>query len=104
MTINFASKFSLSSHPNTNTIALIPFLAIMFLVLSQVLSMVSVIKISYAEEHYYDSHINHSNFNVIYDNRSQIFGKLIQRLDSETVEVIIGFSETIGNYAIHHYL
>lgn len=75
MTINFVSEFSSNSHPSKKRIALIPLLATIFLVLSHFLPMVSVMKISYAEEHYFNSQIDHSNFNVMYDNKSLIFEK-----------------------------
>lgn len=75
MTINFTSGFNSNGHLIETTVTLIPSLVTIFLILNQLLPLNSIMAVSYAEEHYFDSKINRSNFDGMYDNKSQIFGK-----------------------------
>ena len=75
MIINFNFGSSSYGHFSATTIILLPFLATIFLILNQLFPLVSVIESSYGKEHNYDSHNNLSTFDVMYDNKSQIFGK-----------------------------
>ena len=83
MTINFASEFNSNGHFSATTMTLIPSLVTIFLILNQLIPLDSIIEISYAKEQYYDSKINRSNFDVMYDNKSQIFGKSYEEWTSE---------------------
>ena len=75
MTINFAFGSDSNGHLSATTMTLIPSLVTIFLILNQWLQLNSIMEVSYAKEHNYDSKINRSNFDVMYDNKSQIFGK-----------------------------
>ena len=75
MRINFNFEFSLYSHLSATRIIIFPSLAAMIPILGKLFPLVSVIGSSYGKEHYYDSHHNLSTFDVMYDNKSQIFGK-----------------------------
>ncbi|TVP40206.1 hypothetical protein [Candidatus Nitrosocosmicus arcticus] len=71
----FTSGFNSNGHLSETTVTLIPSLETIFLILNQLLPLNSIMEVFYAEEHYFDSKINRSNFDGMYDNKSQIFGK-----------------------------
>jgi pterin-4a-carbinolamine dehydratase len=76
MTINFIFGFSSNSNfSTTTTIILLSSLSLMFLMLSQLLLLVSATESAYGGEHYHDSPINFTNSDIMYDNKSLIFGK-----------------------------
>lgn len=76
MTINFISGFSLFGHISTTTNILLLFLTVIFLALSQLFPLVYMMESAYGKEHSYDYRTNLSTSDVMYDTKSQIFGKL----------------------------
>ncbi|ALI37273.1 pterin-4-alpha-carbinolamine dehydratase [Candidatus Nitrosocosmicus oleophilus] len=75
MTNNFISGFNLFGHFSTTTNILFPFLIMIFLGLSQLLPLVYMMENAYGKEHSYDYRANLPTSDVMYDNKSQIFGK-----------------------------
>jgi hypothetical protein len=74
MTSNFVSGFNLFGHISITNI-LLPFLTVIFLALSQLFPLVYMMENAYGKEHSYDYSANVSTSDVMYDNKSQIFGK-----------------------------
>lgn len=75
MTTNFLPGSNLFGHFSTTTNFLLPFLTVIFLALSQLFPLVYMMEHAYGKEHSYDYSANVSTSDVMYDNKSQIFGK-----------------------------
>lgn len=75
MTTNFISGFGLFGNFNTATNILSPFLTVIFLTLSQLFPLAYMIENAYGKEHSYDYRANLSTSDVMYDTKSQIYGK-----------------------------
>ena len=83
MTIDFNLGSSLYDHNSSTTIIILPFWATIFLFLSQLFPLVSTMESSYGKKHNYNSHTNLSTFDVMYDNKSQIFEKSYKEWTTE---------------------
>ena len=105
MTTNFVSGFSLFGPFSTTTNILLPFLMVIILTLSQLFPLVYMIENTYGKEHSYDYHANVSTSDVMYDNKSQIFGRTYSDWTAEwwkwAYSIPLNENPAYDDYGIH---